>query len=304
MDAELSLAFCETRPSAAATVLEGFAAADAGEVIAELPARVAAPVLAAMVSGAAIRVLEQLPDDRAADMLRAMDEAAAVRLLRQLDAARRDPLLAGLPARTTRRFAGSLRFHDSLVGAWIDSQAPTMPSERDVGQCLQAYRRHASRAGSLLFLAGKHQRFAGAVPIERLLSAPERVAVSELVDPEIEPIPIRASVATARTHPAWARHPVLPVVGADHGFRGSISLASLNRALGRTENPLPDRDQPATLLGELAAAWVVAMRGIGAALARDLEASLTQAEYGAAHVQPPAAHPAGPPARPPARPPA
>ncbi|MEZ5730135.1 MAG: hypothetical protein R3E48_20470 [Burkholderiaceae bacterium] len=97
---------------------------------------------------------------------------------------------------------------------------------------------------------------------------------------------------------------MLPVVGADHGFRGSISLASLNRALGRTENPLPDRDQPATLLGELAAAWVVAMRGIGAALARDLEASLTQAEHGAAHAQPPAAHPSGPPTRPPARPPA
>ncbi|MCL4744965.1 MAG: hypothetical protein KJZ83_06075 [Burkholderiaceae bacterium] len=265
--AELALAFFELRPGAAAQVLEGLPAEEAVDALSQAPARLAAPVLATMVSGPAVRCLTVAGQDPAAAWLRAMDEGDAIRLLRQLPAARCEALLVELSARTARRLRAALRYHESLVGAWIDPGAATVPVERSVGQCLRAFRSPDATTSQLVMLVAANGRFVGAAPVERLVCARDDTPVAELVDRALVPLSVRASIVVAAGHEGWRRYGVLPVSSADQSFRGALTRASLDKAIESRRGAATLARSPATITGELAGAFLAALGGVARSLA-------------------------------------
>ena len=263
---ELALAFFELRPAAAAQVLEALPAQAAIEALSRAPARLAAPVLASMVSCPAVRCLVVAEDEPAAALLRAMDEGDAIRLLRQLPATQRDALLGELPARTARRLRTALLYHESLVGAWVDPGAPTVPAERTVEQCLELFRSSAATTLQLLMLVSSNGRFAAAVPVERLLGAPGNTPVTELADRGLVPLSVRGSISGASNHEGWRRYGVLPVTAADGAFRGALSRTSLEKALERRRGAAMLARPSGTITGELAGAMLAAVAGVSRTL--------------------------------------
>ncbi len=264
--AELALAFFELRPGAAAQVLEGLPAEEAVDALSQAPARLAAPVLATMVSGPAVRCLTVAGHDPAAAWLRAMDEGDAIRLLRQLPGARCEALLGELSARTSRRLRAALQYHESLVGAWIDPGAATVPVERSVEQCLRAFRSPDASTLQLVMLVAANGRFVGAVPVERLVCASDDTPIAELVDRTLVALSVRGSIVVAAGHEGWRRYGVLPVVSADRAFRGALTRASLDKAIESRRGAAILPRGSATITGELAGAFLAAFAGVARAL--------------------------------------
>ncbi len=160
-----------------------------GEVLVELSEDVRSELLAEMKPDEVVAAAEGLPVDDLADLLGELPEAVTQQVLRSMD--HQDRV----------RLRSVLAFPEDTAGGLMNTDTVTV--RPDV--TLEVVMRYLRMRGELpdrtdcLFVVDRHDRYLGALPVTRLLTAdPERIVSGEM-DPEVAPIaPESAAAEVAR----------------------------------------------------------------------------------------------------------
>lgn len=160
-----------------------------GEVLVELSEEVRSELLADMNPDEVVAAAEGLAVDDLADLLAELPEAVTQQVLRAMD--HQDRV----------RLSAVLAFPEDTAGGLMNTDTVTV--RPDV--TLEVVMRYLRMRGELpdrtdcLFVVDRHDRYLGALPVTRLLTAdPERIVSGEM-DPEVAPIaPETAAADVAR----------------------------------------------------------------------------------------------------------
>ena len=228
---ELSYAFLEAHPADAARVIERLAPASSAALLRSAPLRLAAPVLRQMLPLAGARCLERLSDGEAAGLLRGVGPQAGVALVRYLSVDGRARLLAQLPTALTLAYELLLGYPEDSVGAWMDPRPLALPADMTAGEALERVRNADEALLTDPYVIDNNQRLLGYVELADLLRANAASTLARLLRPSPHRLPAQALLAGLPEHPAWHEGSALAVVERDDRLVGSLTHASLLRAL-------------------------------------------------------------------------
>jgi len=257
---ELTLAFLERQPAAAARVLEEIDPGDAAAFIEAVAARYAAPVVARMAPWAAARCLSEMPAAHAASLLRAMPYQDGTSLLRLIDAQHLAPVLDQLPKGLAKDFRNSLSYPKSTVGAWMDQTVPTFPKDSPASEGLNFVKRRGSDPVSHVFVVAEKGEFVGIASVADLLRSAPKTPLAQIMQGDLKPLSNRTLLASAAAREDWDSYPMLPVVGRRKNVLGGITRANLRKGLqghGLTRTSFA----PNSLISHLLTSYVVTCSG-------------------------------------------
>lgn len=263
--ARLTLSFIQSRPQAAARVLDDMESAQATAFLASVPARLAAPLLSSMQPARAARVVRLQAPELGAAMVRAMSHLDCVTVVRLLSDEERRALYAELPERTVRDVRRSLEYPRETVGAWMDLSVAMLPAATRVDEARRYVRRGDSAVRYHVFVTGSGHRLEGAVSVAALIRADDQAQLGAIMDADVAPLSNRALLRRTAELPAWDVFSLLPVVGRKGNVLGALSRADLRRGLaeiGEDERPRA----PARMTSQLFDAWLVAASGMSRVL--------------------------------------
>jgi magnesium transporter len=149
-----------------------------GEVLVELSEEVRSELLAQMQPDEVVAAAEGLPVDDLADLLAELPEAVTQQVLRSMD--HQDRL----------RLTSVLAFPEDTAGGLMNTDTVTV--RPDV--TLEVVMRYLRMRGELpdrtdcLFVVDRHDRYLGALPVTRLITADPGRVVSGEMDPEVAPM--------------------------------------------------------------------------------------------------------------------
>lgn len=263
--AGLTIAFIQSRPQAAARVLDDLEPAEAAAFLASVPSRLAAPLLSRMQPARAARVVSLQPPEIGAAMVRAMLHLDCVTVVRLLSDEKRRALYAELPERIVKDVRRSLEYPRETVGAWMDLSIAMLPESTRADEARRYVRRGDSAVLHHVFVTGSGHRLEGAVSVVALIRADDQTRLGEIVDSHVAPLSNRALLRQAAELPAWDVFGLLPVVGRKGNVLGALSQADLRRGLaeiGEDGEPAPR----ARMTSQLFDAWLVAASGMSRVL--------------------------------------
>jgi magnesium transporter len=231
MSSELQLAasFATRHQKATAHILESHAAADAAAFIETLEAESAASLVAQMSPSSAARCLSAMGADRAAEFLGLIGYHRAVLALRWLDGTERDAIISRLPTSFASRIQRLLRYPKGSAGWLADNSAAPLPHDYSVA---------AARKGSLnprfpyVYLVDADQRLVGATHISDILASPDGKPLNTIARTDPISVSARTTAADLRSHRAWAKLDVLPVVDSRGRYIGALRHKVLRRLYG------------------------------------------------------------------------
>jgi magnesium transporter len=260
----LTLAFMDTRPDAAARVLEDMPAEDAAALFAQVPARVGAEVIRQMAAFSAARCLEILPPERGAGLLRELPFVDAVTFFRNLAPGVRGTIADALPANLARDLRIAVTYPVGTVGAVMDQTAVSVAATRTVDDVAKLVKRRRRKTTDHLFVVDDAGRFLGTVRAGDLLRADGKTPVADLMDGTVAALSNRATLASVLGNPQWNSYLALPVIGRTGNFLGALSRAALGAGLAelRRGHRTRTHDGADTLMGNLISAYLLACAGM------------------------------------------
>ncbi len=233
-DAEgLSQIFMRSHPAEAARVLESVESAEAGVLLARVPARVGAPVLAAMLPNAAARSLAGLADEEALALLGELGTQPVVAVLRNLAEPRRSRLIDGLPTVAALASKLLMGYVEDSVGAWTDPDVLALPGTTNAADTLERMR-HVEATLQRVFVIGANGVFEGWVTLSVVLRAPAGASLASIMITPEAVLPAQTPLAGALAHPGWSRASLLPVVESGGRLVGALTRDALSRAVQRS----------------------------------------------------------------------
>lgn len=258
-DTELTLAFLDRAPEAAAAELQRLPLPESCALLESVPVRLSAPLLVKMIPWNAARLLEAISPSRAAALLRQLGFLDAVSLTRLVSVDRRDGIIGGLPIKLNRRLTRALRYPPYQVGAWVDSEVPTLSIDDTAEDALQMLRSAAS-ASHVFLEAERHGEFIGAVSTREILRADPSTRLSQLKHARVEPVSNRATLSSVAFDERWDDLLHLPVVGRRGNLLGGLTRRALRQGI-HEQHPV-SKDRSASWFRELVASYGVTAIGL------------------------------------------
>jgi len=150
-----------------------------GEVLVELSEDVRSELLASMQPEELVAATEGLPVDDLADLMVELPEALMRQVLRSMDQQDRD------------RLSRVLEFPGDSASGLMNTDTVTVRPDVTIDTVLRYLRMRGElpEPTDKLFVVDRHDRYLGALPVLRLLTADPETTVSDQMDPEVAPIP-------------------------------------------------------------------------------------------------------------------
>ena len=255
----LTLAFLDCAPESAAAELQRLPTPEGAALLESVPVRLSAPLLVKMIPWNAARLVESVSRARAAQLLRQLSFLDTVSLTRLISEDIRDEIVEEMPTNVGRRLVSALRYPSYQVGAWIDSEVPTLATDDTVADALQMLK-SAISASHVFLESERHGKFVGAVSIREILSADSTARLSQLKQSRVDAISNRAALSSVAFDERWDEFLHLPVVGRRGNLLGGLTRRALRQ--GTHEHGSTSQNQSASWLRELVNSYGVTAVGV------------------------------------------
>ncbi len=260
---DLTHAYLAAHPVDAARELERLAPAEVAALLAQDPVRLTAAVVEAMLPAAAANCVQVLAIERAALLIGTLRTSSAAGILRHLPDATAAALLEALPTAKAIACRALLRHPEDSVAALADTTALCLAAGIRVDAALEALRRHDIEGTSSVYVVDGDLRLTGIVSVAGLLRAGAEVRLQALQHP-VATLPALMPLAAAAGHDGFSTANELAVVEQGGRFFGTLSAATLRRALAARRAPA---DAPGmTLAGVLGEGYWIAVSSLSQAL--------------------------------------
>ena len=233
-------------------------AADAANVIHDLPAERRSAVVAAMDDERLADVLEELPEEDQVEILGHLDSERAADILEEMSPDDAADLIADLPPETAATLLGLMEpdeaadvrrlmsYVENTAGAMMTPEPVILPPDATVADAL-AHVRNPDLPVSLaamVFICRQPLetptgKLLGVAHIQRLLREPPSTLVAGALDSSIDPLRLDATLDQVAAHLATYNLVAAPVVDDDGRLLGAVTVDDL------LDHMLPDgwRDQ-------------------------------------------------------------
>ena len=238
---QLSLLFLERHPEAAAEVLISLAPADQAQALANLDVPMALAILTRLPAVAAARALVYLEPSQTVALLSALPLRNAADILRRVATPQRERYLTALPTRMAAAVRSAIERVQDSVAAIMDRHVASFPVDATVQQVMQ--RQELNDSGCQVYITDSAARYVGALSVRNLYTSHPLLRIGSLPIQPLTALPEGARASSVIGHPAWLRHPQLPVIDASGRFVGVLRRERL--AVRSTETHLT----PNSLLG-------------------------------------------------------
>jgi magnesium transporter len=180
------------RPADVADLM-GFLTADyREEIVPHIPPEALAEILSELETNIREEVLEIVAPATLAKALEELDSDDAADVVDDLDDAKRERVLAAMPAQDRTAIEASLAYEDDTAGRLMQREVALAPQFWTVGQAMD----HLSAAGDALpelffdlYVVDPAMRPVGAAPVSHLLRAKRETPLTEIMEPVTE-IPV------------------------------------------------------------------------------------------------------------------
>ena len=256
---ELTLAFLDRAPESASAELQQLPVPEGAALLEYVPVRLSAPLLVKMIPWNAARLVESVSRTRAAQLLRQLNFLDAVSLTRLITEDIRDEIFEEMPSSIGRRLTSALRYPSYQVGAWIDSDVPTLSIDDTVSDALQMLK-SATSASHVFLESERHGQFVGAVSTREILSANSTARLRQLKQSRVDAVSNRAALSSVVFDERWDEFLHLPVVGRRGNLLGGLTRRALRQ--GVHEQRAFSKEPSASWLRELVASYGLTAFGV------------------------------------------
>ncbi|HVM76209.1 MAG TPA: CBS domain-containing protein [Candidatus Saccharimonadales bacterium] len=185
----------DLHPADLAEMMEELSAAERQGIIASLDEETAAAVLAELDQRLTTQIVEKLDPEKAADIIEEMPPDAAADLLADLPKETSRELLEEMPNEEAAEVRELLSFDPATAGGMMNTEFPFV-SELEAREAVLTWLRTQEfnlEQLDTIVLIDKLGRYAGTVPIARMLLAAQEQLMSELKTDPLISIPVDAS---------------------------------------------------------------------------------------------------------------
>jgi len=246
----LTLAFLESLPEEAASVLEKLGPEDVAAFFENIPPELAAGVLEKMLPWPASRCLIQLKSETAASMTQAITAPQSTIFLRLIPEETRELIFAELSVSKKKTLKKLLSYPEEMIGAWMEPLVASIPSDFSAEEGLKVSGSFKQSLGNYLFVVDRGGTYAGIVFLKDLLFAKKKSLISEIFKNDFKPLQDRASLESEKFKPEWKEFNKLPVVDRKKRLVGTLEYTDLCKGLSLN----PEEHIPANI-GSLVAQW-------------------------------------------------
>jgi len=236
---ELALAFLESHPVAAATILEQLSPADVVALLANIPERISAPVLERMLPQYTARLCKLMPAERSAKVLADMNSSIVAAILRHSNQEIRKQILEHLPEKTKLTCLFLLNYPEDTAGAWMIVQATSVAVDYSVAQALKILVEQEDFAQiNTIFVVDRERRLQGELTYATLLRANPEAAVSALMETRTPVVLGRTNLETVDQLEVWEQRESIAIINRQNLFVGVLRHVDLRRGLAQVANKI------------------------------------------------------------------
>jgi len=255
--------YLSLHPASAARTLARLETPDIREMLEALPGNLAANVLNFMPPLTASQCLGQMDVSTSGDLVARMNAAKAVAALRLMSRMQVKDIFSKMPYQSAAHLRMRLRFSDSVIGTFADSDVVTLNPDHRVSDALRLFKQNKSqRTSHTIYVLDEENRLAGTVDLGELLTARDSNTIKRLIRPAPVILNARTALNTATSHPAWLTHDNLPVINRDGVFQGVLWRSSVSEQDQQIINSVVDHNETATTLTALADIFWIAVGAI------------------------------------------
>jgi magnesium transporter len=240
-------------PSAAARTLSRLDVRDIRQILEAIPASLAAKVLDYMQPMTVSGCVADMDTEKSHELLSRMNASNAVAVIRLLSKVKQDEIFSTMPRVTAANLRMRMRFSESVIGAYADTDVLTFSAEQRVSDALRVYRNsRAQRTGHITYVLDADNKLLGVIDLGELLSAKESSTVQRLLRPVPAVLNVRAALQSVNRHPAWLTYDNLPVTNRNGVFQGVLWRSSISQQDQHIINEVADYGETATTYSALA----------------------------------------------------
>lgn len=248
---ELAVAFLQSHPDAAATILEQLSAEDVVSLLQDIPHQVAANVLERLLPQYTARLCRVMQPAQSAKLLAMMNFSTVSAVLRYTGSDHRKHLIELLPEKTRLACLFLLNYTEDKVGAWMIIQAASVPGDYSVEQALKSLLDQDDLVLiDTIFIVDRNRTLLGELSYASLLRAKPEASVASLVDTRAPMIFGRTNLETAIKLDIWEHRDSVAIVNRQNQFVGVLRHVDLRKGIAQIANMIeaPAGDDPITSL--------------------------------------------------------
>ncbi len=241
--------FVSRYSAAAVSAIQQLQAEEAGEFIEAIEDSLSVLALRSMLPTAAARCVEAMPRASATKYLNRLSPKDAAAILRNTGEEARTALLGMLSRRQALRISITLRYQNSLVGAWMDTAAICCRADMLIAEAKKLVIDEGYIYSRVYVINEQNEALGSVSLIELLQHVDERQSVSRIMNSSIKPIYASLTLEQAVEWDEWADADILPVIDRDQKFVGIVRFVDLWGAMAESSPADPVSKPNADVLG-------------------------------------------------------
>ncbi len=252
---ELSLAFMQAQPEAAAAVLEQQSLINAAALLNEMPHDEVMGVLNKMLPQHIARLGSHLSVDCFTYFLSKMTAFNATIILRFIERSARKKILECLPAKFALTCKLLLSYEQEVVGAWMSTDFIALSHDATIK--MARVRLSAIKEGAtpdVLYIISRDNKLQGIVNSTRLAWDRSDKPIISIMKKDRATLSARTTIITAMSHPVWEHSDSVVLTNKKQQVVGVLHHVELRRAL-RTLSPQMTQTGDMSLLAGLQKAY-------------------------------------------------
>ena len=240
---DLALAFVQSQPGAAATILEQQPLEQVADFLSNVPHTYAATALEKILPQYSARLCKILQPNIAAALLSEMNVSLVAAIMRHCPGELSSRLLDILPEKTRLACWLLLTYSEDAVGAWMTANISTLPDDCNVGEALaRVSAEHGTLNYGTTLVVDRDRHLKGLVQLPALMRAPPTMAVTSVMDKLLDSLSARTALNAAVNHPLWVDRDSIPVTNRNQQLVGLLRHVDLRRGLAQTSTSIDKAD--------------------------------------------------------------
>jgi magnesium transporter len=247
---DLALAFLQSQPDSAASVLEQQPIEYVAEFLRNIPFAHAASVLKRMLPQYTAAICKQLEPNVSANFLSEMDISLIAAIMRYSDKGLREKILKLLPERSKIACNLLLLYTEDEVGAWMMTGVMTLPDDCTVQKACQRIGAEQDIIDTdAIYVVDRQRRIQGSIVITKLLRAAPETPIMSVMKKNPYVISGRTAIISAINHHAWTKGDTVAIINNNHQMVGILRHVDLRRGLDEISNTITRPNNSDTITG-------------------------------------------------------
>ncbi len=240
---DLALAFVQSQPGAAATILEQQPLEQVADFLSNVPHTYGATALEKILPQYSARLCKILQPNIAAALLSEMNVSLVAAIMRHCPGELSSQLLDLLPEKTRLACWLLLTYSEDAVGAWMTANISTLPDDCKVADALaRVSAEHGMVNYAATLVVDRDRHLKGLVQLPALMRAPPTAAVTAVMDKLLDSLSARTALGAAANHPLWVDRDSIPVTNRNQQLVGLLRHVDLRRGLAQTSTSIDKTD--------------------------------------------------------------